>query len=221
MQAPRPRPGGGGPSAADGRRRWLIPAIVALAGAAVVALLLGMFAFGGGESGTERLAAADCAVEKKKAQSRAHVNEAPADFDYNTDPPTSGPHSGIPAPYDAYDQPVEQFRLIHNLEHGAVVIQYGPEVPQGDINELLEWYREEPNGLIVAPYPPLGNQIALAAWWTASKQDDEGQGVLAKCARFDEGAFDAFIDEYGFQGPESDRGDGQGFRREDLQPGST
>ncbi len=85
---------------------------------------------------------------------------------------------------------------------------------------LIRWrprFRENPNGLVVAPLPALGNQIALAAWTTESKQDDRGEGVVAKCRAFDEEAFDAF----GFIGPESDRGDGQGFRREDLQPGGT
>ena len=219
VQAPRPRTGGG---QGDGdRRRWLIPGLVAVVGAAAVAALLAVFAFGGEEkSARQVLRDPGCDVQTVRAQSRDHVEQPRPGFEYNTDPPTSGPHHPIPAPFDIYTEPVEQFRLLHNLEHGGVVIQYGLEVTADEIGKLTDWYREDPNGLVIAPYPQLGNQIALGSWVTEGKQEDVGQGVLAKCPRFDEGAFDAFLDEYGFKGPESDHGDGQGFAREDLQPGA-
>ncbi len=41
---------------------------------------------------------------------------------------------------------------------------------------------------------------------------ENGTGVLAKCPGFDEAAFDAFVDAYGFKGPEP-------FPRDELQPG--
>ena len=82
---------------------------------------------------------------------------------------------------------------------------------------MIEWYRDDPNGIVIAPRPSLGNRIALAAWDADPDQPGEeappGRGILAKCPGFDKEAFDAFRDEYGFKGPER-------FPREALSPGS-
>ena len=212
VQAPQPRSGG---DRGDGSgRRWLIPALLAGAGAIAAAALLALFAFGGDDTANDEvIRQAGCSLETYPAQERLHVEQPRKGFKYNSDPPTSGPHHGIPAPFDFYSEPVEQFRLVHNLEHGAVVIQYGLAVTSADVEALRSWYSDEPEGLVVAPLPTLGNEIALGAWVTESPQDAKGRGVLAKCPRFDEKAFDAFVDEYGFRGPER-------FERDDLLPGT-
>jgi hypothetical protein len=186
-------------------------ALVALA--AVVAF----FAFGGSDAsgGSAALTSSGCTVQTFPAQQGNHVAELPTGYKYNSDPPTSGSHDPQPAAWDVYDEPVDERILVHNLEHGGVVIQYGDDVPQEDVDALIDWYRDDPNGIIVAPRPELGDQIALAAWNGEAHDngnEENGTGVLAKCPRFDEAAFDAFLDAYGFKGPEL-------FRREDMQPG--
>ena len=103
---------------------------------------------------------------------------------------------------------------MHNYEHGAVGIQYGSQVPDATVQQLEDYYDQDPEGLLLAPYPSLGDQIALTAWWDETPgEGDKGKGVVAKCPGFDEDAFDAFLDAYGFQGPEA-------FPRDALQPGS-
>ena len=154
----------------------------------------------------------------KAEESGNHVTTPPKRSAYNTWPPTSGPHDPTPAPYDVYTDPVEEYRLVHNLEHGAIVIQYGRRIPANQVEQMVGWYRGDPNGIVIAPFPELGNRIALAAWTAdvdASGQikQGSGRGHLAKCPRFDEGAFDAFVDAYRFKGPER-------FPPEAMQPGS-
>ncbi len=39
--------------------------------------------------------------------------------------PTTGPHNPVPAPFDFYEDPVDPLRLVHNQEHGGVVLHYG------------------------------------------------------------------------------------------------
>lgn len=186
-----------------------------------LAVAVGLLTLGGGsnagEEETARTAireAGGTLVTKQATDEGLHVNEPQARSAYNTWPPTSGPHHPQWAPYDFYTEPVEQFRLVHNLEHGGLVIQYGSGVPRAEVQKLENWYRENPNGLIVAPLPDLGDQIALAAWTTP---DDDasarGTGVLAKLPRFDERAFDAYRSAFAFQGPER-------FPEELLAPGS-
>jgi hypothetical protein len=193
-----------------------------LIGAAILglAVLAGAVAFiaraASGASAAEALRDAGCTLETFPAQEARHITEPDEDFEYNSDPPSSGPHHPTQPPFDIYDEPVEQYRLLHNLEHGGVVIQYGDDVPNETVNAIREWYLGDPNGIAVAPYPKLGDEIALAAWTADEVGEGETptnqRGHLATCPRFDEEAFDAFADEFGFQGPEP-------FEKKDLQPG--
>ena len=60
-----------------------------------------------------------------------------------------------------------------------------------------------PRGTVLAPYPALGDKIALGAWVVPDPSNpDEGTAYLAKCTEFDEAAFSAFFSAYQFQGPE-------------------
>jgi hypothetical protein len=208
-------------SAETERRTRLILYGAGALGFVGLALAIALFTFGGGSDQTShervRSAMADAGgtlVTKPASEQGDHVPEAQPRSEYNSWPPTSGPHADRWAPYDVYTEPVEQYRLVHNLEHGGIVIQYGSKVPAAEVQEIESWYREDPNGLVIAPLPELGNQIALTVWTTP--QDDpgaRGTGVLAKLPRFDERAFNAFRSTYAFRGPER-------FPEELLTPGS-
>jgi hypothetical protein len=126
--------------------------------------------------------------------------------DWNTDPPTSGPHYGGTLIYGSYREPVDIGRVLHNLEHGAVYILYGNKVPEETIAQLQEFYDDHQNGTILAPYARLGKRIALGVWVVPGLPEatgDRGSGVLARCTRYDAEAFDAFFDAFQFKGPES------------------
>jgi len=174
-----------------------------VAGAAVgIALAVG----GGGSSSTPTaLAGGACTLQTFPAQGRQHTPpyKVPKDFKYNSTPPTSGPHDPSPAIWDVYDSPIDQKVLLHNLEHGGIVVQYGNKVPPGQVNQIIAWYRQDPNGLIIAPYPVLGSKIATTDWTH-----------LLSCTRFDAGAFSKFRDDYRYHGPES------GFSAQYYQPGN-
>ncbi len=190
-----------------------MPAVAAALGLAALAGVLAFVFLRGSE---DALAEAGCRVEAFPAQQREHIQEPKENFEYNSFPPTSGPHHEQPVPFRAYDEPIEQFRLVHNLEHGGIVVQYGSRVLRAEVDELLEWYRDDPNGIVVAPLPRLGDRIAFAGWTldedeAAANPDANGQGHLATCGAFDADAGDAFVDRYGFQGPER-------LAREDLAP---
>lgn len=196
--------------------------MIALAAGALgfigVAAVLALYAFGGngGGSAATALDEAGCTLTTFVSQGRNHVQQLPKNFKYNSFPPTTGPHHPQPAPFDVYPEPVEQYRLVHNLEHGGVVIQYGRQISEAAVNEIVEWYRKDPNGIVIAPLPGLGAKIALAAWnadvEASGASAERGQGILATCPRFDEEAFSAFMDAYAFQGPER-------FPEDALAPG--
>ena len=201
----------------DTRNKKILYAIGA-SGFVMLALVVGFFALSGGgddaesaEGAVATIRAAGWTYQQTKNQGRTHVPELQAGFKYNTVPATSGQHSNQTVVYGVYDQPVSEINYVHNLEHGAVGMFYGPDVPEETVAQMQEFYNQDPRGLIMAPDDRLGDQIALTAWTK-----------IAKGKTFDEEVFDTFIDEFGFRGPESCKTDiEQGcFRRENLEPGN-
>lgn len=184
-------------------------------GAALVAAaaLVGVVLAAGGGGGPDVGASGTCTRDTFPPQGRQHVQELSRGFEYNSTPATSGPHFGTPAVWNLYDRPVEQFRLVHNLEHGGVVVQYGSAVPEATVQRLTDWYAQDPRGLIVAPLPgaleeqspELESRIVATAWTH-----------LLSCPGFDEGALDDFVDDY--RGPGGDAP--EEFPLDALQPGA-
>ncbi|MFQ5523716.1 MAG: DUF3105 domain-containing protein [Acidimicrobiia bacterium] len=84
--------------------------------------------------------------------------------EYNSNPPTSGPHDPQPAPCGIYRQPVPDQAYLHSLEHGAVVIQYDPSVPQGVVEALEDAVRANRGEILLAPRPDNPAPFTLAAW---------------------------------------------------------
>ena len=116
------------------RTRIYLIALGALA-ALLVTTLLAFTLRGGSEDAKTALADAGCTRETFESQGQRHVEALPKGFKYNSVPATSGLHQPQPlAPivWGVYDEPVEQIKVVHNLEHGGVIVQYGPEVPAAD-----------------------------------------------------------------------------------------
>jgi hypothetical protein len=197
------------------RRRMLI--IGGAAATLLVAVAAAFFLIGAGSNSVNAdeakaaLAAAGCKLTVKPAVINVSnhsdfPNPAATSKKWNTDPPTSGPHYNITLIYGAYTEPIDIGRALHNLEHGAVYILYGDDVPDATVAQLRAFYDAHQNGTILAPYAKLGDKIALGAWLAEGLPEASsarGSGVLAKCTRFDQAAFDAFFDAFQFKGPES------------------
>jgi hypothetical protein len=204
VQAPKRRESPVSPEAA--RRQRMILYGLAASGIVLLGAVLLFLAFvprGNGDEGlAQTIRAAGGTLQTFKSEGRNHVQSLDEDVDYKTDPPTSGPHYFSPAVWGIYDRPLNQVQAVHNLEHGGIVIQYGDDIPQAEVQKIADFYRDDPNGMLVAPLPRLGDEIALTAWTH-----------MAKVPRFDQEAFEAFRDTYRGEGPEP-------FDVDDLQPGT-
>jgi hypothetical protein len=206
-------------SAPSRRALLLVLAALRLAGAVAAGAY---FLLRGGEEQTleQAMQEAGCEYDETPAVAgeagRRHIEDDNATpEEWNTDPPTSGPHFGQPVIWGEYEDPVQPARAVHNLEHGGIWVSYGEDVPPADVENLRRFYRSDPVAMLLAPMPDLGDEIVLAAWYMpAQEEDEEGEamGILARCTRYDEDAFESFRDEWRFKGPER-------FAPEDLEPG--
>jgi Protein of unknown function (DUF3105) len=183
----------------------------------VIAVVLG-FLFLGGSSESATVAAqfreggcqfqtyAAAPTLRVKGDIVRHSDVLPKGYKYKSNPPASGVHANQTTIFGMYDEPVAALSTVHNLEHGGVAIQYGPDVPEADVTDLREFYLDDPNGLVVAPLPSLKDQLALTAWTfdQGRRNEDgyEGEGRIAKCKRFDEDRFNAFVEAFRGNGPE-------------------
>jgi hypothetical protein len=171
-----------------------------MVGAAVAFVALA----GGGGSGSSAISSKYCVEQSYPGLSPEHLGSPDAKVKYNSFPPSSGPHYQQPAPWGLYPDPIKQPILVHNLEHGGIVIQYGSDVSEDDVKKLQSFYQDDPYGLVVAPLPKLGTKIALTAWNepvyesgadSGFKDADPGNGYVLTCTRFDSKASGEFRDK--------------------------
>ena len=81
----------------------------------------------------------------------------------------------------------------------------GRSFPKAELEKIREWYAEDPNGLVVAPLKSNKDKVTLSAWTAPDASTgtrDRGRGWLATGTKFDKAAFDAFVKEHRYKGPE-------------------
>ena len=111
-------------------------------------------------------------IEKYPNLGQDHIEDG-ATAQYNSNPPTSGPHYAVPAETGFYapDSGIEPERLVHNLEHGQIIVWYRPDAEdlgflQQQVETLVE---QEPMATVGAPYPNMndGYNIVITSWTRA------------------------------------------------------
>jgi hypothetical protein len=88
---------------------------------------------------------------------------------YDSIPPTSGPHYPPPiAPIDPGFYGIAQVpeKVVHNLEHGQIVIWYNPDAPEQTKADIRSAVDEVPQYTVATPYDNMkpGYNVALTAW---------------------------------------------------------
>jgi len=201
-----------------GRRQRAILYGLAAAGFVALVVVVAVIALGGGKSGDPKLVAADMAAANctfktvtayvPKGQG-THVNSLTAKLPWNTDPPSNGQHYPEWAIWGFYTQPVNPRMVVHNEEHGGVILWWGSKVPKSTVNKLLAFYNEQPDASFGTPYPSLGSKIAITAWTGDPSHYQQngyyGQGHIATCPSYTAAtkkAFEGFRNLYRGKGPE-------------------
>jgi len=200
-----------------------------LAGVAVVAVIVAAILIsGGGSKGSVATAnvkaamlAAGCTYQDVKPLPPKNKVNYHADVPSLTTstkglwaafPPAGGGHYGLWAVWGFYTDPVNPRQVVHNEEHGAVVLWWGPKVSPATVTQLQNFYNEQPVGVFGTPLDQpidgksLGGKIALTSWTGDPakyyRKGDYGIGHVAICSSFNEHAFKVFRDAYRGHGPE-------------------
>jgi hypothetical protein len=193
---------------------------------AVIAVVIALALSGGGRPSLEKveqvMKAAGCSFTTAPASAaNDHVGSLTARITYNTFPPTSGRHYGQTARWGNYTQPAEPRQVVHNEEHGGLIIWYGEDITAAERENINEFYDSSPNGVLVTPFSdsqpgliyPKGHEsirgkIALTVW-----NADVDRGIVTMCPKVDFDAFKTFRSAFRYRGPER-------FSRDAMQPGS-
>jgi hypothetical protein len=114
-------------------------------------------------------------VQSFEDQGRAHMDDGQT-FAYNSNPPTSGPHSAQFVRWGVYNQEIAKEVLVHNMEHGGVIVWYNcrttrKTLTQAQCDQLYKdlYSTTQPlidagKEIVVTNYTNMNHVIALTAW---------------------------------------------------------
>lgn len=92
---------------------------------------------------------------------RDHIEVGTTHAEYNSNPPSSGPHYVQTARNKFYETAVPDEYVIHNLEHGDIWIAYKPTITDKDKNLLKDFAWSK---VIITPREKNEYDISLVAW---------------------------------------------------------
>ncbi len=105
-----------------------------------------------------------------------HITDPSQVVNYSTVPGTSGDHWVTPSECGIYDEPLADDRVVHNMEHGHVIISYNLPNPDdaSQMRKLAEGLPQLERWGIVRPYSRIDEgTVAMTAWGVI----DQVQGV--------------------------------------------
>ncbi len=143
----------------------------------------------------------EVATRQVPAAAEANHQAEGTKISYPTNPPTSGDHWPSPAEWGVYNDAPPDESVVHNLEHGGVVMYYNPAMLDtatiDQLKALTRQFNTERACTILTPRSAIENDqpIALTAW-----------GWLATINRYDEAAIRVFWNEHLAKGPEFNEG---------------
>lgn len=132
--------------------------IIPIAALLLLAIVVAVMAFGGNRRSTST-ACGEVVVEQIDPQSVLHLLPTSPEPPYLSDPPTSGPHVMGPPVQGALDEVLPRPIQTGILERGAVLVQYRPDLPYTERDELNRLGGQD---VVIAPNPVVENVVATA-----------------------------------------------------------
>lgn len=130
---------------------------------------------------------------KKDTKQEALVNEIPEEIyeiqgtehiaigapheEYNSNPPTSGPHYAEAANWGFYENELPDEQLVHNLEHGGIWISY-KDIDLETLDSLKKLAKFYPGSLIITPRSKNEQPIILASWGKLKRLNEYNRSTI-------------------------------------------
>lgn len=142
--------------------------LLVIGGILVVGLVVLLVVFVFGKTGESNRVG-----EPQVDDGRSHVSIGQPGGPYSSVPATSGPHWDTPTNWGVYteENPAYEAQIIHNLEHGGIVVWYQPErLDAAGIEALDNWARQQIGTsrfkVILSPWfgEDFGHAVAATSW---------------------------------------------------------
>ncbi len=117
-------------------------------------------------------------VQEFKDQGTEHISESGL-FEYNSNPPTSGPHYGQAPAWGFYEEPIDDESAIHAIEHGGVWVSY-KNLEQAEIDILEDFAKNNSESVIVTSRDKNESRISAVAWTKLVEFEDIDIDALQK-----------------------------------------
>ena len=143
------------------------------------------------------------ASARRRAAAATHTTDLADRIKYNTNPPTTGRHYEIPADDGIYGKAPQDEQLVHNMEHGRVIIWVKPSLPEKQRADITALVNDDSYQMVLVPRRNMPYAVAATAWDADPRPN--GTGELLLCNEVNDKTFDAlqaFRDEHRSQGPE-------------------
>jgi hypothetical protein len=148
--------------------------------------------------------AAGCELRSERGSGVTdHTTTLEERVDYTTNPPTHGRHYVEPVKDGLYHEAPTDEQLVHNLEHGRVIVWVKPGLPEDARQSIRALFDEDSYQMVVVPRSNMRPAVAATAW--NRDPDPGGTGRTLACPEWNEGVVDAirtFRDEHRSNGPE-------------------
>ncbi len=121
---------------------------------------------------------------------------------YEANPPTTGNHWPPEAVADPgfSEDPIEPEQLVHNQEHGQIVIWYNPDASDEILGQIEDLVDQESQATIGAPWDDIEEpyNVVLSAW-----DGESDEGVQMSCERPSQQVFNDWREDFQGRGPEN------------------
>lgn len=121
-----------------------------------------------------------------------HISSPDEVVQYETSPPVSGRHAGSPAPCGTYATQVDNESQVHSLEHGAVAIQFSPDLEPSQIRTVESLVADYENGVFSGPYEGMDAPVVVSSWGRMMELETAEASVIRE-----------YVDAFRNKGPES------------------
>lgn len=125
-------------------------------------------------------------IEDQEVMSADHIDVGAPHEPYTTNPPTSGPHynsAGLgPVQTGLYEDAAEAppEGILHNMEHGMIVIYYNPDAPADVIEAIDLAVEDESSATVATPWADIEGDanLVLTAWGESQSCEQVSRDVV-------------------------------------------